>query len=41
MFEAVNGLITDHAPTLNNLGVILWRQNAIMPALKLLRPGDH
>jgi len=33
MFEAVNSLITDHAPTLNNLGVILWRQNAIMPAL--------
>jgi tetratricopeptide (TPR) repeat protein len=33
MFDAINGLIADHAPTLNNLGVILWRQNAIMPAL--------
>jgi tetratricopeptide (TPR) repeat protein len=33
MFEAVNGLIADHAPTLNNLAVILWRQNAQGPAL--------
>jgi tetratricopeptide (TPR) repeat protein len=33
IFEAVNSIISDHAPTLNNLGVILWRQNAIMPAL--------
>jgi Tfp pilus assembly protein PilF len=33
MFETVNSIISDHAPTLNNLGVILWRQNAVMPAL--------
>lgn len=33
MFETVNSTISDHAPTLNNLAVILWRQNAIMPAL--------
>src|SRR3954447_18128063 len=33
MFEAVNALISDHPPTLNNLGVILSRQNALMPSL--------
>ena len=32
-FEAVVALAPDHAPTLNNLGVILWRQNAIGAAL--------
>lgn len=32
-FEAVNTLIKDHAPTLNNLAVILSRQNAVMPSL--------
>jgi tetratricopeptide (TPR) repeat protein len=32
-FEAVAALISDHGPTLNNLAAILWRQNAIMPAL--------
>jgi tetratricopeptide (TPR) repeat protein len=32
-FEAVNGLIIDHAPTLNNLAVVLWRQNQAIPAL--------
>ena len=32
-FEAVNAVIKDHAPTLNNLAVILSRQNAVMPSL--------
>ena len=32
-FETVNGLISDHAPTLNNIAVILWRQNALIPSL--------
>ncbi|MGH7180181.1 MAG: tetratricopeptide repeat protein, partial [Tepidisphaeraceae bacterium] len=32
-FEAVNAVLNDHAPTLNNLGVILWRQNAPIAAL--------
>jgi tetratricopeptide (TPR) repeat protein len=32
-FEAVTALAPDHAPTLNNLGVVLWRQNAIGAAL--------
>jgi hypothetical protein len=32
-FELVNTLIKDHAPTLNNLAVILARQNAVMPSL--------
>lgn len=32
-FESVALTIADHAPTYNNLGVILWRQNALMPAL--------
>jgi tetratricopeptide (TPR) repeat protein len=32
-FEAVNAQAADHAPTLNNLAVILWRQNATMGAL--------
>src|SRR5690606_9331331 len=26
-FESVNASIPDHGPTLNNLAVILWRQN--------------
>ncbi|MBC8106202.1 MAG: tetratricopeptide repeat protein [Anaerolineae bacterium] len=32
-FDAVNTVIKDHAPTLNNLAVILSRQNATMPSL--------
>jgi tetratricopeptide (TPR) repeat protein len=32
-FEAVLAQAQDHAPTLNNLAVILWRQNATMAAL--------
>src|SRR6185295_5504729 len=32
-FETVNTVIKDHAPTLNNLAVILSRQNAVMPSL--------
>ncbi|CAN5664844.1 hypothetical protein BH09PLA1_BH09PLA1_09860 [soil metagenome] len=32
-FETVNSIIKDHAPTLNNIAVILSRQNAVMPAL--------
>jgi Flp pilus assembly protein TadD len=32
-FEAVNSVVPDHAPTLNNLGVILYRQNAVAAAL--------
>lgn len=32
-FEAVNAIIKDHAPSLNNVAVIMWRQNAVMPAL--------
>ncbi|HEY7090238.1 MAG TPA: tetratricopeptide repeat protein, partial [Tepidisphaeraceae bacterium] len=32
-FEAVNGVVPNHAPTLNNLAVILWKQNAPAAAL--------
>ena len=32
-FEAVNQMTADHGPTLNNLGVILWRQNQFAAAL--------
>lgn len=32
-FEQVNTVIKDHAPTLNNIAVILSRQNAVMPSL--------
>jgi tetratricopeptide (TPR) repeat protein len=32
-FEAVIATAQDHAPTLNNLGVILWRQKAMTAAL--------
>jgi tetratricopeptide (TPR) repeat protein len=32
-FEAVNVLIPDHAPTLNNLAVIAWRQNSFVVAM--------
>jgi tetratricopeptide (TPR) repeat protein len=32
-FEAVFSQAADHAPTLNNLAVILWRQNAMIAAL--------
>lgn len=32
-FEAVGMVAQDHAPTLNNIAVILWRQNATMAAL--------
>ena len=32
-FEAVNQLTADHGPTLNNLGVILWRQNQFVASL--------
>ncbi len=32
-FEAVCAQASDHAPTLNNLAVILWRQNAMTAAL--------
>jgi tetratricopeptide (TPR) repeat protein len=46
MFEGVNGITSDHAPTLNNLGVILWRQSAQGQALSYYdksitaAPGD-
>ena len=32
-FEAVVAAAPDHAPTLNNLAVVLWRQNAHPAAL--------
>jgi tetratricopeptide (TPR) repeat protein len=32
-FEAVFAQAADHAPTINNLAVILWRQNAFIAAL--------
>jgi tetratricopeptide (TPR) repeat protein len=32
-FEAVFAQAADHAPTINNLAVILWRQNALIAAL--------
>jgi Tfp pilus assembly protein PilF len=32
-FETVNALVANHGPTLNNLGVILARQNQFSPAL--------
>jgi tetratricopeptide (TPR) repeat protein len=32
-FESVNSAVQNHAPTLNNLAVILWRQNATGGAL--------
>src|SRR5205085_2309464 len=32
-FDAVAALLPDHAPTLNNLGVVEWRQNAAVGAL--------
>jgi tetratricopeptide (TPR) repeat protein len=33
-FDAVNQLVKDHAPTLNNLAVIFWRQENVAGALK-------
>ena len=33
-FEAVVAMETDHAPSLNNLAVILWRQNQQMGAMR-------
>jgi prefoldin subunit 5 len=38
-FEAVNAVIIDHAPTLNNLAVVLWRQNQAIPALQYYDQG--
>jgi Flp pilus assembly protein TadD len=32
-FEAVNSVVPNHPPTLNNLAVVLWRQNAQAAAL--------
>jgi tetratricopeptide (TPR) repeat protein len=32
-FEAVNQLVPDHAPTLNNLAVIAWRQKSFVVAM--------
>jgi tetratricopeptide (TPR) repeat protein len=32
-FEAVNQIIPDHAPTLNNLAVIAWRQKSFVVAM--------
>lgn len=46
-FEAVFSQVSDHAPTLNNLAVILWRQNAMTAALNdydaamLAAPGSR
>jgi tetratricopeptide (TPR) repeat protein len=33
-FEAVVAVLADHAPSFNNLGVILWKQNQQMGAIK-------
>jgi tetratricopeptide (TPR) repeat protein len=33
-YETVAGIIPNHAPTLNNLAVILWRQHQYIPALQ-------
>jgi Tetratricopeptide repeat len=35
-FEAVNAVIADHAPTLNNLAIILFRQKQAIPACNFL-----
>jgi tetratricopeptide (TPR) repeat protein len=32
-FEAVNQLVPDHAPTLNNLAVVAWRQKSFVVAM--------
>ena len=32
-FEAVNQIVADHAPTLNNLAVIAWRQKSFVVAM--------
>lgn len=36
LLEAVNELIRDHAPTLNNLAIIHWRQNHQTPAMNFM-----
>ncbi len=46
-FEATDALAPNHAPTLNNLGVILWRQNQFVASINaynqamIASPGDQ